>query len=46
MKRVILSILLISLFTPVSAQASSPVIRVIDSPHTNFDGTFRDNELA
>lgn len=46
MKRVILSILLISLLTPISAQASSPVIRVIDSPHTNFDGTFRNNELA
>jgi hypothetical protein len=46
MRRVIFSLLLISLLSPISAQASSPVIRVIDAPHTNYDGTFRDNELA
>lgn len=34
-----------SLFTPV-ADAATPVIRIIDKPHTNFDGTFRDNKLA
>jgi hypothetical protein len=29
-----------------SATASTPVIRIVDIPHRNFDGTFRDNELA
>ena len=29
-----------------SATADTPVIRVVDVPHRNFDGTFRDNELA
>ena len=28
------------------ASAATPVIRVVDIPHRNFDGTFRDNELA
>jgi hypothetical protein len=28
------------------AQAATPVVRVVDIPHRNFDGTFRDNELA
>jgi hypothetical protein len=35
--------LLISL--PV-AHSDTPVVRVVDVPHRNFDGTFRDNELA
>ena len=30
--------------TPV--EAATPVIRVVDVPHRNFDGTFRDNDLA
>lgn len=30
--------------TPV--KAATPVIRVVDVPHRNFDGTFRDNDLA
>jgi hypothetical protein len=46
MRRIIFSLLLIALLTPIPAQGSSPVIRVIDKPHTNFDGTFRNNELA
>ena len=29
-----------------TAVADTPVIRVVDIPHRNFDGTFRDNELA
>lgn len=37
------SILVIAL--PV-AEAATPVVRVVDIPHRNFDGTFRDNELA
>ena len=29
-----------------AASADTPVIRITDVPHRNFDGTFRDNELA
>jgi len=29
-----------------SADAATPVIRIVDIPHRNFDGTFRDNELV
>jgi hypothetical protein len=29
-----------------SAVAATPVVRVVDIAHRNFDGTFRDNELA
>ena len=39
----IVAALIISL--PV-AQAATPVVRIVDVPHRNFDGTFRDNELA
>ena len=39
----VLSALAISL--PV-ARADSPVIRIVDQPHLNFDGTWRNNELA
>ena len=28
------------------AEADTPVVRIVDVPHRNFDGTFRDNELA
>lgn len=38
---------LIALFISIpSATAATPVVRVVDVPHRNFDGTFRDNELA
>lgn len=39
------SLMVIALPLPI-ATADTPVIRVIDVPHRNFDGTFRDNELA
>ena len=26
-----------------SLEAATPVVRVVDVPHRNFDGTFRDN---
>jgi hypothetical protein len=32
------------IFLP-NAHSATPVIRIIDIPHRNFDGTFRDNEL-
>lgn len=46
MKKIVF--LFISIFTLISipAQASTPVIRIVDVPHTNYDGTFRDNLLA
>jgi hypothetical protein len=28
------------------ATSATPVVRIVDVPHRNFDGTFRDNELA
>jgi hypothetical protein len=38
---------LIALFISIpSATAATPVVRVVDVPHRNFDGTFRNNELA
>jgi hypothetical protein len=38
---------LIALFISIPiATAATPVVRVVDVPHRNFDGTFRDNELA
>lgn len=38
---------LIALFISLpGATAATPVIRIVDIPHRNFDGTFRDNELA
>lgn len=33
-------------FTLPVAQADTPVIRIVDQPHLNFDGTWRNNELA
>ena len=46
MKKFLVSLFIFSFFLIPSAQAEQPVIRIIDRPHTNFDGTFRDNELA
>lgn len=47
MKRVFaLMIALLSIFSIPPATAATPVIRIVDTPHTNFDGTFRDNELV
>ena len=38
------SILLLAIATP--AQAATPVVRIVDVPHTNLDGSFRDNDLV
>ena len=38
--------LFISLPISPSAVADTPVVRIVDVPHRNFDGTFRDNDLA
>jgi hypothetical protein len=46
MKKALVTLFIFSFFLIPSAQAARPVIRIVDKPHTNFDGTFRDNELA
>jgi Family of unknown function (DUF6049) len=41
------AIALIALIAPLpQATSATPVIRIVDIPHRNFDGTFRDNDLA
>ena len=44
----LLSLILVAFFTftAIPAQADTPVIRITDIPHINFDGTFRDNDLV
>ncbi len=48
MKRLLSSLLAaIACFISMpSVSAATPVIRIVDVPHRNFDGTFRDNDLA
>lgn len=47
MKKIVAVLLaLFSILSIPPATAATPVIRIIDIPHTNFDGTFRDNELV
>ena len=48
MKRLLSSLLAaIACFIAMpSVSAATPVIRIVDVPHRNFDGTFRDNDLA
>ncbi len=46
MKKVLISIFAFTFFLIPAAQADTPVIRIVDKPHTNFDGTFRNDELA
>jgi hypothetical protein len=46
MRKILVALFSLSFFLIPDAQASTPVIRVVDKPHINFDGTFRSNELA
>lgn len=47
MKKIVVALLaLFSILSIPPATAATPVIRIVDIPHTNFDGTFRDNELV
>jgi hypothetical protein len=42
-----LALVIASLFISLpQAQAATPVVRIVDVPHRNLDGTFRDNELV
>ena len=46
MRKFFVTLFILSFFLIPSAQAARPVIRIVDKAHTNFDGSFRDNELA
>lgn len=48
MKKFLLALtaLVIGVIALPPLEAATPVVRVVDVPHRNFDGTFRDNELA
>jgi hypothetical protein len=46
MRKLLVALFAISLIAIPSAQAETSVIRIVDKAHTNFDGTFRNNELA
>jgi len=45
-KKFLVTLFVLSFFLIPNAQAVRPVIRIVDKPHTNFEGVFRDNELA
>lgn len=45
-KLVVLLLAGLSFLTLTPAHAATPVIRIVDISHKNFDGTFRDNTLA
>lgn len=47
MRKVLVGFLISTTFLALpNATAATPVVRIVDQPHINFDGTFRDNELA
>lgn len=46
MKKILAALVASTFFIIPSAQAVTPVIRIVDKPHVNYDGTFRNNELA
>ena len=46
MKRFLVALFALTFLILPNAQAAQPVIRIVDKPHTSFNGIFRDNELA
>ena len=48
MKKILFALIasVIAIISLPATEAATPVIRIVDIPHRNFDGTFRDNELA
>ena len=46
MKRLVFSLLAFLVVGIAPADAATPAVRITDKPHTNFEGEFRDNELA
>jgi hypothetical protein len=46
MKKLAVALLALLVVGVTPAGAATPVVRIADKPHTNFEGEFRDNELA
>jgi len=46
MKKLVVALLAFLVVGVAPADAATPVVRITDKPHTNFEGEFRDNELA
>lgn len=46
MRKLLVAIIGISVLYISPAAAATPVIRIVDKPHVNFEGEFYDNELA
>jgi hypothetical protein len=46
MRKLLVAIFALSFLAIPSAHSATPVIRIVDKPHTTFDGAFRSNELA
>ena len=46
MKKIIFVLLAFSFFAIPTAQADTPILRIVDKPHIAYDGTFRNNDLA
>jgi hypothetical protein len=46
MKKIAVALLALTFIGIPRAEAATPVIRVVDKPHVNYDGTFRENDLA
>ena len=46
MKKVAIVLLALIAFGVTPAAAATPVVRITDKPHKDFEGAFRDNELA
>ena len=46
MKKLLVALFASAFLITPPAQADTPVTRIVDKPHTNFEGEFRNNELA
>ena len=46
MRKFLVTLFAFSFLLIPTAFAAQPVVRIVDKPHTNFEGIFRDNELA
>jgi hypothetical protein len=46
MRKLLVAVFALSFLAIPNAQSATPVIRIVDKPHTTFDGAFRNNELA
>ena len=46
MRKLLVAAFALSFLAIPNSQSATPVIRIVDKPHTTFDGAFRSNELA